>query len=216
MLREVPHAPLDGGANGLEAAAQHAEADGGELRLVEGGLLVRDDVGLDAGLVGALLDFRLEVRVEPVQVGVAAVPHLARQGARRVDRVEPQQRDVVLQVACGAAEAVEFLLDSDDLAEHGVLDGRDADPPVDGHREAQGQPLDEGQRVDGLLACLPVHKKVAYEGPGLDVEVGHVACDGGPVDSDCHALLAALQGIIVWRRADGQACGARSHLRRTN
>lgn len=197
MLRKVPHAPLHGGADGLEAAAQHAEADGGELRLGEGGLLVRDDAGLDAGAVGALVDLGLEVRVEAVQVGVAAVSHLAGQRARRVDRVEAQQRDVVLQVARRAAEAVELLLDGDDLAEHGVLDGRDADAPVDGHGEAERQPLDEGQRVDGLLACLAVDEEVADKGPGLDVQVRHVAGDGGPVDGDGDALLAALEGVIV-------------------
>lgn len=167
--RQVPHAPLHRGADRLEPARQHAQADGRELRLREAGLPVPYDAGLDARPVRALLDLARQVAVEPVQVPVPPAPHLPRPGRRPAERVQTQQRDVVLHVARRAAEPVELVLHGHDLLEERVLHAGDPDTPVDGHRQAEREPLDERQRVDGLGARLAVDEEVADEGAGLGV-----------------------------------------------
>lgn len=119
--------------------------------------------------VGALLDLIRQVPIELVQIPIPPVPRLPRQGRRPAKGVQPQQRDVVLNVPRRAAEPVEPVLHRDDLPEERVLDAEDPDAPVDGHGQAERQPLDERQRVDGLGAALAVRQEVADEGAGLGV-----------------------------------------------
>lgn len=75
-LSEKRNAPLEESCDCVEPARKHSEADGCEFSIVELGLLVEDDVGLDAWFVCPLLHAILEALVQAFQVHVTAISHL--------------------------------------------------------------------------------------------------------------------------------------------
>lgn len=67
--------------------------------------------------------------------------------------------------------------------------------------------MDHGEGVDGGEAGVAVGEELAEVGPGFEVDVGHVAGDGGFVEGAGGAFAAAFEALAEGAGADGGAGG---------
>lgn len=211
-LCQQRNAPLHKRRDGVEAARQHRQTDRSEFLFVERRLLVLDDIGLDARLVCALLHAVVEVLVQAVQIRVASEAVLLGHLGAAAEGVQPEDRDVVLQIASRGSELADGGLDFGDLVEHGVVAAAHARPPVQRQTERQRQPLNHrhGIHTHGPRAASlkPVLDKVL----GLQIQVVDIRSDARLVQRRCSALPPPLQAVIKRTGANCRPRRVRQHL----
>jgi len=191
-LSEKSSRPLQKSSNGIEAAREHSEGDGGEFGVVELGFFVEDNVGLDAWLVCSLLHAVLESLVQCLQVDVAAISHLTSPLRAEAEWVESEDRNVILEIASGAAKAADLLLDRGDFFEEDVVLAAHAGSPVQGQGETERQALETWHRVDSNGTFFTISKEFINEVLGFEIQVRNISLHGRTVESRSSTLATAL------------------------
>lgn len=191
--RQKTETPSHEGGECIKTSRKHGQADGGELVVVQLRLFVEDDICLDAGLVGSLLHTVIQVAIESSEVFIAAVSHFLGLLRVRVEGVQAQQRDIVLEIARGASELADLFFDVGDFIEQILFLRGHTHTPVEGQSQTETETLDHGHGVDSNLAGFSILVQFRDESLCLNVQVGDIALDGRTVERGGGALSAALQ-----------------------